>query len=67
MLRLVDEGHVDGWDDPRMPTLSGMREEATLLLDPAFCERVGLASGKMSLKWNARILPAGGFEQMCST
>ena len=44
MLRLVDEGHVDGWDDPRMPTLSGMRRRGyTPASIRAFCERVGLA------------------------
>ena len=44
MLRLVDEGHVDGWDDPRMPTLSGMRRRGfTPTSVRSFCERVGLA------------------------
>jgi glutaminyl-tRNA synthetase len=44
LLRLVKEGHVTGWDDPRMPTLSGLRRrgytpEALRL----FCERIGVA------------------------
>lgn len=44
MLRLVTEGHVNGWDDPRMPTLSGMRRRGfTPQAIRAFCERVGLA------------------------
>ena len=45
MLRLVEEEHVDGWDDPRMPTLSGgmRRRGYTPSAIRAFCERVGLA------------------------
>ena len=44
MLRLVEEGHVDGWDDPRMPTISGMRRRGyTPNAIRSFCERVGLA------------------------
>ncbi|MDG1326213.1 MAG: glutamine--tRNA ligase/YqeY domain fusion protein, partial [Opitutales bacterium] len=44
MLRLVEEEHVNGWDDPRMPTLQGMRRRGfspQTILD--FSERVGLA------------------------
>lgn len=41
---LVEDGAVDGWDDPRMPTLSGMRRRgypAEAVRD--FCERIGVA------------------------
>lgn len=44
LKKLVDEGVVDGWDDPRMPTISGMRERgypATALRE--FCTRIGVA------------------------
>jgi glutaminyl-tRNA synthetase len=44
LLRLVQEGHVRGWDDPRMPTLSGMRRRGyTPEAIRTFCERIGLA------------------------
>jgi len=44
MLRLVEEGHVSGWDDPRMPTLQGMRRRGyTPQSIRDFCEKVGVA------------------------
>ena len=44
LLRLVEDGVVDGWDDPRMPTISGLRRRGyTPESIRAFCERVGLA------------------------
>ena len=44
MLRLVEEGHVSGWDDPRMPTLQGMRRRGyTPEAIRNFAERVGVA------------------------
>jgi len=44
LLRLVEEGHVRGWDDPRMPTLSGLRRRGyTPEAIRTFCERIGVA------------------------
>jgi glutaminyl-tRNA synthetase len=41
---LVDEGHVSGWDDPRMPTLAGMRRRGYLPESlRTFCARVGVS------------------------
>ncbi|MBS1522176.1 MAG: glutamine--tRNA ligase/YqeY domain fusion protein [Bacteroidetes bacterium] len=44
LLQLVTEGHVDGWDDPRMPTISGLRRRGyTPKSIRDFCERIGVA------------------------
>jgi glutaminyl-tRNA synthetase len=44
LLQLVNENHVSGWDDPRMPTLSGMRRRGyTPEAIREFCDRVGVA------------------------
>jgi glutaminyl-tRNA synthetase len=43
LLQLVNEKHVSGWDDPRMPTISGMRRRgytAKSIVD--FCDRIGI-------------------------
>lgn len=44
LLELVEEGHVSSWDDPRMPTISGMRRRGyTPTAIRNFSERVGIA------------------------
>jgi len=44
LRRLVEEGHVAGWDDPRMPTISGLRRRGyTPEAIRDFCERIGVA------------------------
>ena len=44
LLQLVNEKHVSGWNDPRMPTISGMRRRGyTAAALREFCDRVGIA------------------------
>ena len=50
LRQLVEEGHVRGWDDPRMPTISGLRRRG---FTPAairdFCERIGVAKSNSTV------------------
>jgi glutaminyl-tRNA synthetase len=44
LLQLVNDGYVNGWDDPRMPTISGMRRRGyTPESIRHFCEKIGVA------------------------
>lgn len=49
---LVDEGSVTGWDDPRMPTIAGLRRRG---YTPAsirdFCERIGVAKANSTVEY----------------
>jgi glutaminyl-tRNA synthetase len=43
LIQLVQDGHVNGWDDPRMPTLSGLRRRGyTPEAIRDFCDRIGV-------------------------
>jgi glutaminyl-tRNA synthetase len=44
LLQLVQEGYVDGWNDPRMPTLVGLRRRGyTPQSLQLFCDRIGVS------------------------
>ena len=44
LIQLVNEGYVNGWDDPRMPTISGLRRRGyTPEAVRDFCDRIGVA------------------------
>ncbi len=50
LLKLVEEGYVNGWNDPRMPTLSGMRRRgypSEAIRD--FCERIGVSKSNSTV------------------
>ena len=49
---LVEGGYVSGWDDPRMPTLSGLRRRGyTPLSIRNFCERIGVAKVNSTVEY----------------
>jgi glutaminyl-tRNA synthetase len=50
LRELVEKGYVDGWDDPRMPTISGIRRRGyTPSSIRDFCERIGVAKANSTV------------------
>lgn len=53
LLQLVQEGRVDGWDDPRMPTLAGLRRRGyTPTAIRLFCERLGVSKADSRIDYS---------------
>jgi glutaminyl-tRNA synthetase len=53
LLTLVQKGHVRGWDDPRMPTLSGIRRRGyTPEAIRNFCDRIGVAKANSVIEYS---------------
>ncbi|MDO5297129.1 MAG: glutamine--tRNA ligase/YqeY domain fusion protein [bacterium] len=53
LLQLVRDHHVNGWDDPRMPTLAGMRRRGyTPESIRLFCERIGISKAETWIAWS---------------
>ncbi len=53
LLQLVQEGHVHGWDDPRMPTLAGLRRRGyTPESIRLFCERLGVSKADSRIDYS---------------
>lgn len=51
LKKLVDEGFVSGWDDPRMPTIAGLRRRGyTPSSIREFCERIGVAKANSEVE-----------------
>ena len=52
LRQLVEEGRVSGWDDPRMPTLCGLRRRGyTPMAIRNFCERIGVAKSPNTIEY----------------
>ena len=50
LIQLVEEGHVSGWDDPRMPTISGLRRRGyTPESLQLFAERIGISKAENNI------------------
>ncbi len=57
LTRLVEEGHVAGWDDPRLPTIAGLRRRGfTPEAIRSFCNEIGVTKSES-------IIPFGGLER----
>lgn len=53
LIQLVEDGHVDGWDDPRMPTITGFRRRGyTPSSIKEFCERIGVTKNDALIEYS---------------